>query len=69
VRADGPGPGRTCEPAPRLVVKLRHHGDVLLASPVFSVLKNLEPQLEIDAVLYDDTQEMRPCTRRSPRCT
>ena len=41
-----------------LVVKLRHHGDVLLAGPVFSVLKNHAPQLEIDALVYDDTQEM-----------
>ncbi len=41
-----------------LVVKLRHHGDVLLASPVFSVLRHHAPQLEIDALVYDDTQEM-----------
>ena len=33
-----------------LVTKLRHHGDVLLASPVFSVLKNHAPQVEIDAL-------------------
>lgn len=41
-----------------LVVKLRHHGDVLLASPVFSVLKNHAQQLEIDALVYDDTLDM-----------
>jgi heptosyltransferase-3 len=41
-----------------LVVKLRHHGDVLLASPVFSVLKSHAPQLEVDALVYDDTREM-----------
>jgi len=41
-----------------LVVKLRHHGDVLLASPVFTVLKNHLPQVEIDALVYRDTQEM-----------
>ena len=41
-----------------LVVKLRHHGDVLLASPVFTVLKNHAPQAEIDALVYADTQEM-----------
>jgi heptosyltransferase-3 len=41
-----------------LVIKLRHHGDVLLASPVFSVLKNHAPHLEIDALLYLDTAEM-----------
>jgi len=41
-----------------LVVKLRHHGDVLLASPVFSVLKRCAPRLEIDALVYEDTREM-----------
>jgi heptosyltransferase-3 len=41
-----------------LVVKLRHHGDVLLCSPVFSVLKRHAPQLEIDALVYEDTREM-----------
>ena len=41
-----------------LVVKLRHHGDVLLSSPVFQVLRNRAPQAEIDALLYDDTRDM-----------
>ena len=41
-----------------LVVKLRHHGDVLLASPVFHVLKARVPGIEIDALVYADTQEM-----------
>jgi heptosyltransferase-3 len=41
-----------------LVIKLRHHGDVLLASPVFSVLKARAPSMEIDALVYDDTEEM-----------
>ena len=41
-----------------LVVKLRHHGDVLLTSPVFSVLKARAPHLEIDALVYADTREM-----------
>lgn len=41
-----------------LVVKLRHHGDVLLTSPVFTVLKNHAPHAEIDALVYRDTQEM-----------
>lgn len=41
-----------------LIVKLRHHGDVLLTSPVFSVLKNRYPHLELDALIYEDTQEM-----------
>jgi heptosyltransferase-3 len=41
-----------------LVVKLRHHGDVLLASPVISLLKTRAPQLEVDALVYDDTRPM-----------
>jgi len=41
-----------------LVIKLRHHGDVLLASPVLSVLKAHAPQVEIDALVYADTAEM-----------
>lgn len=41
-----------------LVIKLRHHGDVLLTSPVFSVLKSHAPHLEIDALVYRDTAEM-----------
>ena len=39
-----------------LVIKLRHHGDVLLASPVLSLLK--AKGLEVDALVYDDTAPM-----------
>jgi heptosyltransferase III len=41
-----------------LVIKLRHHGDVLLTSPVFQVLKNHAPHVEVDALVYHDTREM-----------
>jgi heptosyltransferase-3 len=41
-----------------LVVKLRHHGDVLLAAPVLSVLKSRAPAAEVDALVYDDTAPM-----------
>jgi len=41
-----------------LVAKLRHHGDVLLSSPVFSVLKERFPHLEIDAYIYSETLPM-----------
>ncbi|MBS1189856.1 MAG: putative Lipopolysaccharide heptosyltransferase [Rhodocyclaceae bacterium] len=41
-----------------LVIKLRHHGDVLLSSPVFSVLKKYAPQARIDALVYADTAPM-----------
>jgi heptosyltransferase-3 len=41
-----------------LVTKLRHHGDVLLASPVFSTLKRAAPHVAIDALVYRDTAPM-----------
>jgi heptosyltransferase-3 len=41
-----------------LVIKLRHLGDVLLASPVFSVLKSHIPGVQVDALVYDDTSDM-----------
>lgn len=41
-----------------LVIKLRHHGDVLVSSPVFSALRVHAPQAEIDALVYADTTEM-----------
>jgi heptosyltransferase-3 len=47
-----------------LVVKMRHHGDVLLTSPVFTNLKRALPFAEIDAFIYKDTFPMlegHPC--------
>ena len=41
-----------------LVVHLRHYGDVLLTSPVFSALKKHAPHVEADALIYDHTVEM-----------
>lgn len=41
-----------------LVIKLRHHGDVLLTSPVFSNLRKALPSAEIDAMVYADTVPM-----------
>jgi heptosyltransferase-3 len=41
-----------------LVTKLRHHGDVLLTSPVFSTLKRVAPHIEIDALVYRETSPM-----------
>jgi heptosyltransferase-3 len=41
-----------------LVCKLRHHGDVLLCSPVFSVLKKAAPHAQIDAYIYSETLPM-----------
>jgi heptosyltransferase III len=41
-----------------LVIKLAHFGDVLLASPVLSVLKNHAPSAEVDALVYAETAPM-----------
>ena len=41
-----------------LVIKLRHHGDVLLAAPVISTLKRHAPQCDVDALVYADTAPM-----------
>jgi heptosyltransferase-3 len=38
-----------------LVTKLRHHGDVLLASPVFTALRRVLPAAEVDALVYRET--------------
>ena len=46
------------ELARALVIQLRHHGDVLLASPVLGALRAHAPKLEIDALVYDDTAAM-----------
>lgn len=39
-----------------LVIKLQHHGDVLLASPVFNALA--AAGIEADALVFDDTSPM-----------
>lgn len=41
-----------------LVTKLRHHGDVLLASPVFTALRRAAPAIEVDALVYLETAPM-----------
>ncbi len=41
-----------------LVIKMRHHGDVLLTSPLFSNLKKAVPDAEVDAFIYKDTLPM-----------
>jgi heptosyltransferase-3 len=41
-----------------LVTKLRHHGDVLLASPVFTTIARIAPRADVDALVYRETQPM-----------
>ncbi|NKG32777.1 putative lipopolysaccharide heptosyltransferase III [Erwinia rhapontici] len=41
-----------------LVIKLRHHGDMLLTTPVINTLKQNWPQADVDVLLYQETKEM-----------
>jgi len=41
-----------------LVAKLRHHGDVLLTTPLFTILKERFPEASIDAYIYQETLPM-----------
>jgi heptosyltransferase-3 len=41
-----------------LVIKLRHHGDVFLTSPVFGILKSRLPRTKIFAYIYQETLPM-----------
>ena len=41
-----------------LVTMLRHHGDVLLTSPVFTTLARALPEAQIDALVYRGTESM-----------
>lgn len=41
-----------------LIVKLRHHGDMLLTTPVINTLKANYPHAQIDVLLYKETRDM-----------
>ncbi|WP_192456407.1 putative lipopolysaccharide heptosyltransferase III [Musicola keenii] len=41
-----------------LITKFRHHGDVLLTSPLFSILRRRYPEARIDALVFAETAEM-----------
>ncbi len=41
-----------------LVIKLRHHGDMLLTTPVIAALHQAWPQAQIDVLLYEETRDM-----------
>ncbi|OTA19197.1 putative heptosyltransferase III waaq [Xenorhabdus beddingii] len=41
-----------------LVIKLQHHGDMLLITPVISTLAHHYPDAEIDVLLYQETSPM-----------
>lgn len=41
-----------------LLIKLRHHGDMLLTTPVINALHQHYPQANIDVLLYQETRPM-----------
>ncbi len=44
-----------------LVIKFRHHGDMLLTTPVIRSLKAHWPEATIDVLLYEETRAMLAC--------
>lgn len=46
------------QPKRILIIKLRHHGDVLLATPVADALKKRFPDCETDMLVYEETADM-----------
>lgn len=45
-------------PARILVIKLRHHGDMLLITPLVHALKRQYPAASVDVLLYEETRDM-----------
>ena len=53
-------------PARILVIKLRHHGDMLLITPLIHALKQQYPAASVDVLLYEET---RICSQPTPIST
>jgi heptosyltransferase-3 len=51
-------PFNSTMPARILVIKLRHHGDMLLITPVIQTLRQRYPDAKIDVLLYEETRDM-----------
>ncbi|CCP01192.1 Putative heptosyl III transferase WaaQ (Glycosyl transferase, family 9) [Erwinia amylovora Ea644] len=49
------------QPERILVIKFRHHGDMLLTTPVIRSLKAAWPEAKIDVLLYEETRAMLAC--------
>lgn len=41
-----------------LIIKLRHHGDVLLTTPLISALHDYFPGIKVDVLIYQETADM-----------
>ncbi|EMM2471029.1 putative lipopolysaccharide heptosyltransferase III, partial [Raoultella ornithinolytica] len=53
IRSSGP-----VTPTRILVIKLRHHGDMLLITPLIHALKQQYPAASVDVLLYEETRDM-----------
>ena len=51
-------PAQSIPPQRILVIKLRHHGDMLLTTPVIRTLHDNYPGARIDVLLYKETETM-----------
>ncbi|MGQ3905186.1 putative lipopolysaccharide heptosyltransferase III [Mixta calida] len=51
-------PSAALRPRRVLIVKLRHHGDMLLITPVINALKQQDPSTLVDILLYEETRDM-----------
>ena len=56
-------------PARILVIKLRHHGDMLLITPLIHALKQQYPAASVDVLLYEETRDMLAAIPISPTFT
>ncbi|WP_168428649.1 putative lipopolysaccharide heptosyltransferase III [Erwinia amylovora] len=54
-------PPSSHQPERILVIKFRHHGDMLLTTPVIRSLTAAWPEAEIDVLLYEETRAMLAC--------
>lgn len=45
-------------PARILIIKLRHHGDTLLITPLIRALKQYYPAAHVDVLLYEETRDV-----------
>jgi heptosyltransferase-3 len=50
--------GNSFIPQRVLVTKFRHHGDVLLTTPLIRALHHYYPGVEVDALIYRETEDM-----------
>ncbi|MDR2174005.1 MAG: putative lipopolysaccharide heptosyltransferase III [Burkholderiales bacterium] len=51
-----------------LITKFRHHGDVLLTTPLIRALHHYYPGVEVDALIYRETEDMLRHNQQVTHC-